>query len=334
MAATEGSDDVITIKKDWYDTLYTHYHHCPRVNEEERTDRKRGGKKQGNKKGKWANPEEGNEQSSESSEESNDESSDEEGNAEGNEKQQDCGLRHILRFLPEKDKWRAWQDRLFQKEKQYQSIIDNLVSEVMVKTKDLITIGERLALRYTESVKDKHLHAAISRFLLLILSSYCLFLRNNNIGEASIDHILGHITSVGEYRRKRLIRQASLINELIDELVIKGHWYVSRATELFFLLSIPASYLADLRISSFATLRKILVVKFHGHQNFDDCMKVYYSIPTILKNYLDHFDPGNDISLDKIFKDLGYTKSYPLQEISPEKASSISMCFFGATKPR
>jgi hypothetical protein len=160
---------------------------------------------------------------------------------------------------------------------------------------DLITIGERLALRYTKSVKNRHLHTATSRFLLLILSSYCLFLRETGISEAKIDRILGTVTSVGQYRRKRLIRQASLINKLINELVIENHWYVSRATELFFLLSIPASYFADIPEINFATLRQEIAGRY-DNENFDNCMEVYYSIPTILKNYLDHFNPGNNIS--------------------------------------
>lgn len=41
-----------------------------------------------------------------------------------------------------------------------------------------------------------------------------------------MNHILGGVTSVGDYYRQTLINHASPINEPIVDIVINGNWYI------------------------------------------------------------------------------------------------------------
>ncbi|KAF1976451.1 hypothetical protein BU23DRAFT_565627 [Bimuria novae-zelandiae CBS 107.79] len=153
------------------------------------------------------------------------------------------------------------------------------------------------------------LQQAVSRFQILLLSSYCLFLGKNGTSDEKIDGILREITSVEKQSdRKSLLTRASLINGLINSLVGKG-WSLYRATELIFLTSISKTNIIKLRNHDFDILLAALTSKEYLEETFNSCLSVPFSIPILLKNHLDRVYPGNPYTLEKISSDIGYDKS-------------------------
>jgi hypothetical protein len=98
---------------------------------------------------------------------------------------------------------------------------------------ELVALGIELAQSTESSQTLANVQQTKSNCQLLILLSYCSFLKANGIQENDINRILQKVTTARENNRRRLLLRSTRINELICELVQSG-WSLFRATELFF----------------------------------------------------------------------------------------------------
>lgn len=87
-------------------------------------------------------------------------------------------------------------------------------------------------------------------FQVLVLLSYCVFLREKGVSYETIDRIIQHIVG-REYDRRRLLNSALWINSVIVALVSHG-WTIYRATKLFFIGMFSTLPTCEVKLSSFS----------------------------------------------------------------------------------
>lgn len=76
--------------------------------------------------------------------------------------------------------------------------------------------------------------AALSHaFQTLVAISYCIYLDRK--GSDVVDKILQALTGFDEYKRRRLLKRAKFINQIINRIAKLQDWDVCRSTELFYL---------------------------------------------------------------------------------------------------
>ncbi|KAK7178615.1 hypothetical protein PSPO01_15336 [Paraphaeosphaeria sporulosa] len=142
---------------------------------------------------------------------------------------------------------------------------------------------------------SQELQTAVSSFRLLLLSTYCAYLKKNHYTKDVIDGILNQVTSIREYDRHKLPERALHINKLIDRLVGSG-WSLYRSTELFFLLAISPTYLIWLKIEDSEALFNEITSRKYLEEDFESCLSAGYSIPGLLKTHIDRVYPNNGIA--------------------------------------
>ena len=98
----------------------------------------------------------------------------------------------------------------------------------------LIVMGKKLAILTRSSLDNVDLQRSFAYFQVLILLSYCEFLRQKGVSDQVIDELIQTITDTRERNRKMLLDTIPWIHRLVVELVKKG-WTLYRATELFFI---------------------------------------------------------------------------------------------------
>lgn len=277
---TTALNERVLIEKKWLDLLYDHFCHCQDVEEELRRSvpypKDSAAKENQLEKGRHKS------------------------------------LNWIFKRLPEAGGWKRWQLRFLDGQNHYRDVVKSFTAGIESRTKacnrltssrNLIVIGEELARLTQSSIKSKDLQEAVSSFQLLLILSYCLFLKRNDTADGDIDRILQQVTSVRESDRRTLLKRASQVNHLINRLITNG-WDIYRATELFFLLAMPTSHLIKLQNNDFDTLFEVLTDGEQLEHEFDECMNVPFNIPGLLKAHLDQVYPQNGIlyALDIILK--------------------------------
>ena len=268
---TTALNEDVLIERKWLDLLYNHFCHCQDVDEELRRSVPYP-KEPAAKKNQ-------------------------------HEKVRHKSLNWILKRLPEAGGWKRWQLRFLDGQNHYKDVVKSFTAGIDSRTKacnrlkssnNLIAIGEELARLTQSSIKSKDLQEAVSSFQLLLILSYCLFLKRNDTTDGDIDRILQQVTSVRESDRRTLLKRASQVNHLIGKLIAYG-WDIYRATELFFLLAMPISHLIKLQNNDFDTLFEALTDEEKLEYDFDECMNVPFNIPGLLKAHLDQVYPQNGI---------------------------------------
>lgn len=96
----------------------------------------------------------------------------------------------------------------------------------------------KLPLLTNTPLENEALKRPFSYFRALVLLSYCGLLEKAGQPYEKVDQITKYVSCFREMDRRRLRSQALRINLLIDELV-KGGWTIYRATELFFISTLP-----------------------------------------------------------------------------------------------
>ncbi|KAF2871073.1 hypothetical protein BDV95DRAFT_53841 [Massariosphaeria phaeospora] len=153
---------------------------------------------------------------------------------------------YFLQHLPKSTEWHKRQAELVESPQNYERTIYSLTSRSSVEGKkdpvqgytrredELIAVGVDLALLAERSLQNMELQKSFSYFQLLILLSYCLFLREIGVSCEEVDRILQKVTSFREKDRRRLLIRAARINSIICKLA-RGGWAIYRATEIFFI---------------------------------------------------------------------------------------------------
>ena len=200
--------------------------------------------------------------------------------------------------IPGPTEWRKRQVTLVKTKEQYEQVVGGFTSKRGIDIIDecsagepqsqnaLVVIGIKFAEITNATIQSKELQEACANFQLFILLSYCSFLDDIGTRWEEIDKILQKISSTREKDRRRLMGRAVIINRLICDLVIGG-WPICRATEIFFLSSLPATNLLSIRNEDFEKLPALLLEDRYIEYNFEDCFTTEYNIPMLLKGLLD-----------------------------------------------
>lgn len=109
-------------------------------------------------------------------------------------------------------------------------------------------VGKNLAVLTKSSLENANIQRSFAYFQVLILLSYCEFLRRKNVSYEAIDKLIQDITDIREIGRRALLDTIPWIHRLIVELVRKG-WALHRATELFFISMLSSSRHLKLKLT-------------------------------------------------------------------------------------
>jgi hypothetical protein len=156
----------------------------------------------------------------------------------------------FLQNAPKASQWHNRQINIVGEAKNYEAVIQSLTERSKVDAleepsqenpeseNDLVVIGIKLAVLADSSLKNEALQKPFSYFQALLFLSYCGLLEKRGVPYEAIDQITQHVSCFREMDRRRLRSQALRVNLLIRELVKSG-WTIYRATELFFISSLP-----------------------------------------------------------------------------------------------
>lgn len=254
----------------------------------------------------------------------------------------------FLQNTPKATEWRKKQtERELSTVEQYEEAIRAFTDRTNVVLKrepregdgqsdnELVAVAKRLALITQSSLANAKLQRSFASFQVLILLSYCGFLRKKDIPYDTIDKIIQQVTDAPEYDRRRLLQSALWINGLIVDLVRNG-WTIYRATELFFLGIHFMHLTCEAELTPFSdALSTTYLIHIRGDENlqsilghfrteefvthdYSDCLSPEYTIPGLIASLLHPNSitanmyeppPGNRSSTDE--KVLG-SKKYAL----------------------
>jgi hypothetical protein len=156
-------------------------------------------------------------------------------------------LRRFIQNAPKANGWREKQSQLkLDTVEEYEHVIQGFLgrSHTVFTTKssenpgelgsELVVVGRKLAILTKGSLDHMELQKSFSHFQILILLSYCEFLRQKGVSSEIIDELVQTATNKRKQDRNALLATIPWIHKLIVELVKRG-WRIHRATELFFL---------------------------------------------------------------------------------------------------
>ncbi|KAF2744351.1 hypothetical protein M011DRAFT_171443 [Sporormia fimetaria CBS 119925] len=204
-------------------------------------------------------------------------------------------LRRFLGKVPIRTGWRERQARLgLNTVQEYEDVVKGFCSRAYIMEhwnepggsgSGLIALGKHLANLTKASLENANLLRSFAYFQVLILLSYCEFLRQKGVSEHTIDELIQPVRA-RERDRRTLLDTIPRIHRLIVDLVRRG-WTLYRATELFFISMLNEAFdyiLQSLSADTFA--------KYH----YDDCLTPSYTIPGLIASQL-RLDNSTDKNL-------------------------------------
>lgn len=212
--------------------------------------------------------------------------------------------------------WQKAQSKIAPDVETYKKVIASLTTTSAAPT------GEQVSYRITNNGSDflsvagnyaeltKHSiirhesQSRFSRFQLLLALSCVLFVKSKGCTAGEADRLIQTMTQCPtEKRRRRILIRIKHLNSVIGSIARKCQWNIARATEVFFVCKSPSlrNGITWNRLTIETdplTLNQLLKMKdedlnsipsrlHKAEHDFSDCMKPYYSIPTLLLRLLD-----------------------------------------------